>query len=405
MPKFKVVLQRFPYGSVEHTPVVNWLLGFVSEVSADRRFELIIPNPLDDTPITMTRNRSVEIARQLEADFLVMVDSDMDPDCELKDDPLAKPFWKTTIEFMLKHHGPCVVGAPYCGPPPHENIYVFQWTNKETGVPADDVRGIRLDQFSREHAAILGGIQEVAALPTGLIVFDMRGFDKIKPPYFNYEYEGDGPRCDSCHHPVPGKQTHKASTEDVVTTRDLSLGGVPQFCNWDAWAGHRKTKTVRKPRLFTADGIAEKMHHAILTRNVSGKQLLEIDGSRFAAEIAAAEAQGVVPHDFKVHGPGNVAKVDPLSVELDRISNQKVAGDPNTEIAASIEESGLAANDYANLFNGPLPNGTIEFGDPAFSLPPVTFGDLLLPMDGLVPPGALDPNSLPMRLKGLTPPS
>lgn len=351
MPKYKVVLQRFPYGSVEHTPVVNWLLGFAGQVAQDRRFDLVIPSPLDDTPITMTRNRSVEIAQKFGADFLVMVDSDMDPDCELGQDPLAKPFWPTTIDFMLKHHGPCVVGAPYCGPPPHENVYVFNWQHLESHKPANDVRGLKIGQFSREHAATLGGIQEVAALPTGLIVFDMRGFDKIKPPYFSYEYENDGAQCPACKHPVPGKQTHKASTEDVVTTRDLSLGGVPQYCNWDAWAGHRKVKTVRKPQLFTADGVAEKMHEAILNRRVTGEQLLEIDGSRFAAEIAAAEAQGVVPADFKKHRPQGESAAFAL------------AFDGQGPIPAMTHASDLQPEDYSDLLK---PEGK-----------PITFGDLL----------------------------
>lgn len=274
MPKYRVFVQRFPYGSVEHTPCVTWLMEFAQHVTKDPRFDVIFGKPLDDTPITMTRNRSVELAKKASADFLLMIDSDMDPDCELGTDPRVKEFWPTTIDFMLNHKGPCVVGAPYCGPPPAENIYVFNWQNMET-LDTKDLGGMKIGQYSREHAFMLQGIQEVAALPTGLIVFDMRGFDRIEPPYFSYEYDNQGPRCAGCGHPERGPESSKASTEDVVTTRDLSIAGVPQYCNWDAWAGHRKVKTVRKPRPFTADGVAAKMHDAVKNRIRDDERLVD----------------------------------------------------------------------------------------------------------------------------------
>lgn len=288
MPKYRLVLQRFPYGSVEHSPCVTWLMKFVAK--ADPRFELLLPAPLDDTPITMTRNRSIEVARALEADFLMMIDSDMAPDCELGQDVFAKPFFPTSIDFMLQHHGPCAVAAPYCGPPPNENIYVFNWQNMETN-GTNDLKGMKLGQFSREHAYQMKGIHEVAALATGLIIFDMRGFDKIEPPYFSYEYEKSSVKCDACHQPKRGIEAAKASTEDVVTTRDLSIGGVPQYCNFDAWAGHRKMKTVRKPQPFTSDGVAAKMHDALLKRLHSGSRVAQITPHpRDAEAIRKAEA-------------------------------------------------------------------------------------------------------------------
>lgn len=327
MPKYKVVFQRFPYGSVEHTPVVNWMLRFVDEVSKDPRFELIIPPPLDDTPITMTRNRSVEIAKSLGADYLVMIDSDTVPDVELGDDPLAKPFWSTTIDFMLKHHGPCVVGAPYCGPPPLENIYVFNWQNMESHVPGDETGGMRLGQYSREHAAILGGIQKVAALPTGMIVYDMRAFDKIPYPYFEYEYENHGPACGGCGRHKPGKETHKGSTEDVVNTRNLGAAGVPQYCNWDAWAGHRKMKTVRRPRPLTTDIVAAKMRDAVLKNQELGDRLVDIKPpANLAAEIAAAEAE----------------------YEAEKAARLNYAVD---EVRSNAEKAGVPVEHYAQLFN------------------------------------------------------
>lgn len=285
MPKFKILLARFPYGGREESECVDWLIDVCGEIRADPRFELY-RGRINDTPITMTRNAALVGAVESGMDFVMMVDSDMAPDCELGVDPAAKPFWPTTIEFMLDHKGPCVVGAPYCGPPPHENVYVFQWADRETDSPNSDGR---IEQFTREQAAVMAGIQETAALPTGLIIFDTRAFKGHPHPWTYYEYEGDGSPCEKCGVRTPGPQAKKGSTEDVTLTRDLSLAGVPQYCNWDAWAGHVKRKVVRKPRLLKADAVATRMHQAIVSRRREGESLVEAKGSRFADDIRTAE--------------------------------------------------------------------------------------------------------------------
>ena len=73
-----------------------------------------------------------------------------------------------------------------------ENVYVFIWRNADSTVPTN---GIRLDQYTREEAAGMAGITPVAALPTGVIMYDMRLFDLLPHPYFQYEYNGDGDPC------------------------------------------------------------------------------------------------------------------------------------------------------------------------------------------------------------------
>ncbi|MEK0126623.1 hypothetical protein, partial [Bordetella pertussis] len=89
--------------------------------------------------------------------------------------------------------------------------------------------------YSRAEASQFTGIGEVAALPTGLIMYDMRIFDMLEPkdenskPWFYYEW-------------ADKYQSEKASTEDVSATRDMSLVGQqvlgysPVFCAWDSWA-------------------------------------------------------------------------------------------------------------------------------------------------------------------------
>jgi hypothetical protein len=256
--KLNVGLVTFSYGgnggiSSEVPDIREWMTPLVAEASRDPRIENIRIWNLADTPITMTRNRAVLQAREYGVDVLVMIDSDMKPDCE----PCGKPFFTSSFDFLYDHYekGPCVIGAPYCGPPPMECVYVFEWRNMQTGNANPD---FQLKMYERSQAVKMSGIQECAALPTGLIMYDMRAFELTEPnteadkPWFYYEY--------------PDKyQAEKASTEDVTQTRDLSLVGTqklgynPLFCNWDAWAGHWKPKCVGKPQFIEAKHISEKL--------------------------------------------------------------------------------------------------------------------------------------------------
>lgn len=286
--KLRVGVARFPYGgnggtSSEVPQVGTWLAKVAVKASKDPRIEWIWMPTFSDTPISMTRNLAVETARRLEIDVLVAIDSDMMPDCELHPtNPTAKPFFSSSFDFLYEHYqrGPVMIAAPYCGPPPHENVYVFQWVNKETDRPDDDAYSLALDQFSRPEAARRTGFEAVGALPTGLFMVDMRLFDIAKPPYFYYEYEGDGTKCAVCGCRPPGKQSSKCSTEDVTATRDLSLIGLeklgynPIFVNWDAWAGHVKPKVVRKPVIMSTDQVNERLVAAIKRDHRSDERLM-----------------------------------------------------------------------------------------------------------------------------------
>jgi hypothetical protein len=259
--KFNVGFCTFSYGgnggiSSEHPDIREWMVPLVAELARDARVDQIRIWNLADTPITMTRNRAVLQAREYGVDVLVMIDSDMKPDIN-SGDPTAKPFFKSSFDFLVDHYhkGPCVIGVPYCGPPPVECVYVFRWNNMQTSNPNPD---FQLEMYDRHTAVKLAGIQECAALPTGLIMYDMRAFEVTEPksdadkPWFYYEYKDHF-------------QSEKASTEDVTMTRDLSLVGTqklgynPVYCNWDAWAGHWKPKCVGKPQYIQAKDISQKL--------------------------------------------------------------------------------------------------------------------------------------------------
>lgn len=292
--KFNIGICTFSYGgnggiSSEVPDIREWMIPLVNEASRDERIGTIRVWNLSDTPITMTRNRAVLMARQHNIDFLLMVDSDMKPDVMNGQDPAAKPFFQSSLNFLINHYhkGPAVVGAPYCGPPPVECVYVFRWQDMQSAHPNPD---FQLEMYDRSTAVRMSGIQECAALPTGLILYDMRAFDLTEPtadgdkPWFYYEWKDKF-------------AAEKASTEDVTMTRDLSLVGAsklgynPVFCNWDAWAGHWKPKCVSKPQFIDASQIAKKMQQSFAANVSSEVKIVDLkSGDDFKRH---AEKQGV----------------------------------------------------------------------------------------------------------------
>lgn len=256
--KVSVLFARFPFGGSEHPAGTNWLIKTVLLAKNDHRISDVMHMDVDDTPITMSRNRVLKAAQQQKADIVCMLDSDMAPDLPIQG---AVPFWGSSLSFMLAHKGPCVVAAPYCGPPPHENVYVFRWDQKQSENPNVD---LGLEQYSREEALGRAGFEEVAALPTGLCLIDVRALDFLKGTWFDYEYED------------PPFNTRKATTEDVFFTRNLSLAGVPQYANWSAWAGHIKRKIVGKPCKLTVEQVREQFRDAVATGRTNKEKLVMI---------------------------------------------------------------------------------------------------------------------------------
>jgi len=304
--KLSILIATFPYAgnggiSSQADEVSDWVTETMLKAKGDSRISWIKKGKFSDTPITMTRNRSVTAARECGADILLMVDSDMWPDKRLQQgDTTAKPFFDTSFDFLYKHYdrGPVVIGAPYCGPPPNEVVYVFQWKSQESDQPNPDMQ---LSKYDRDTAAMMTGIQHCAALPTGLIMFDMRAFELTEPKKkqegllerlmepVNQQLDDNHPmtraqmreytqRCLDAKQNAEQSwfyyewsdqyQQHKGSTEDVTATRDIASHGILQLgynplrCNWDTWAGHWKVKCVDKPVRLTSDDVNAKLIRA-----------------------------------------------------------------------------------------------------------------------------------------------
>lgn len=184
-------------------------------------------------PTDRCRNHVVKSARANKFDFVLMLDDDQIPDLLLGKEPGAVPFLPTALDFCYEHKSPCMVGAPYCSGPPGQEVVVMK--HREYAPDNLNGCGLKIDKYTRDEAAVLTGIQRVAALPTGCLLADLRAFDVIEPPWFYYEYVD------------PPYNTLLASTEDVVLTRNADWLGIPQYCHWSAWAGHSKQFVVGKP--------------------------------------------------------------------------------------------------------------------------------------------------------------
>lgn len=266
--KVSVLFARFPFGASEHPACTDWLLKTQKTVLADPRIDKdrVFNTYVDDTPITMSRNRVLKQAREAGVDLVCMVDSDMVPDNLLGIEDNAVPFWDSSFDHWWNYYKqqPCCIFAPYCGPPPWEIPYIFRLCTRQGQHPNPDWR---LEMFSREEAACRTGFEKVDAGPTGLILIDMRALNVLPPPWFDYEWKDK-------------EQTEKGSTEDVVFTRNLAMLGVDQVVNWDAWAGHVKRKTVRKPQVLTSEMIAGSYREALKKNMHNEERTLIMDSSR-----------------------------------------------------------------------------------------------------------------------------
>lgn len=297
--------------SSEVPDIRKWFARTLLHCTKDVRIEHVDEETIADTPITMVRNRFVMHAREHQADVLVMVDSDMHPDLHIGEADV-KPFFETSFDFLYNHwdKGPCVIGAPYCGPPGligSENMYVFEWVAWGDHGPESP---FSLEQVSRQLAGRMRGIQQCAALPTGMIMYDMRAFELIEPSkksitevledvsshrmtveearlhlhqgFFYYEWSDNYAQ-------------DKASTEDVTNTRDISLAGVaalgynPVYCNWDSPVGHWKPWCVRgKPVIYRAENIAATFRNTVLNSLHADEAL--VDAASLRGTLTEKEA-------------------------------------------------------------------------------------------------------------------
>ena len=290
--------------SSEVPDIREWWSELVLKLRDDPRIGKVFTKTVADTPITAVRNDFVQMAKECDCHLLMMVDSDQGLQ-KHAGESWYKPFWDEAFNFIYDNYGkgPRMVFAPYVGS--QENVFVFKWSDGSSTKYNDE--SFELKPYDRQEAAMMSGIHEAAAGPTGLILIDMRCCDLVAPSgmrkrdvleklqtgemtvdeadwalhegHFFYEWETTF-------------ANKKASTEDVTFTRNVSLAGIeklgynPVFCAWDSWIGHHKPINVGRPQRFSADHVHASLRKAVVENSRPNEVILDLsqqfDQSQFA---------------------------------------------------------------------------------------------------------------------------
>lgn len=319
------MLARFPGNYSEHPKSSNWIRRTFGRMRPKRllRWQSTASHTIEqwecdhpeisevvlwdrsDTPIDMVRNSCVRDALATNCDYLLMIDSDMAPD---EDGDADVGFWGSSWEWIRRQHVPTCIAAPYVGPGFHQNIYVFMWSNM-SDVKFGQEFNFSLRQYTREEAAMRGGIEPVAALPTGLILYDMRLFDRLRPPYYYYDFNKHF--------------SAKESTEDVTNTRNLSIlwhdvPGAGCYCNWDHWARHIKLTEFGPPVPHTNASVGEHLKRAWEAGIEPGERVVDVGGSNRLVTMDLEEMNAKVRKAFPDYVQMEYAGIAPHTVEWSR---------------------------------------------------------------------------------------
>ena len=296
--KVNILIARLSYNGYERVEIGTWLAQTEGVLNSHPRVNNLLHAPFQGYPTPCVRNQILVAAQKYGAHFAVMVDDDMIPDCNsahcaTKHTRLAqmadqKNFFPHVLDFMLAHNVPCVVGAPYCAGPPEERVLVTRFREFDENNANGPTEGVGLQGFAREEVYDRTGFEMVSALPTGLMMIDMRALAFLSPPWFEYEYETD----------VHDKL---ASTEDTVFSRNLCYMDVPQYCVWDSWAAHVKLKFVGRPRKYPLGAVplaVQKTMREQIAREQREARPADRDNPaarKVLTGLAALEADPVVP--------------------------------------------------------------------------------------------------------------
>lgn len=209
MKKLNVLLMHIAHGRNERCEVGTWLVDCYVQML--RGLPVNLGNGLvDGFPTSTARNSAVLEAQAAGADVLVQVDDDMLP---------SLSFFAHAVEFLSHHPGAVCIGSPYCGAAPAHNVQVMRRD---------------FSRFGRDEAAAKTGDELVGAIGTGLLACRLECFERVEPPWFEYEY------ADRYHATL-------IRTEDIHFTRRLTEAGGRVYCAWDHWSSHAKVEIVGKP--------------------------------------------------------------------------------------------------------------------------------------------------------------
>jgi hypothetical protein len=216
----KVLISFISRGMSLRGPAAIWLVEAFND-QVDPSAQVVGIDLCSAEPTSRARNMAVKRARKevslTARDILIMVDDDIHP---------SMGWYNRATRFLEDYPGPTCFASPYRGAPPERRV---------------EVQHIDGHRFTQEEAANKKDIEQVAAIGTGLIAFNMACFDQVEKanllPWFEYDYSD------------PPYNTDVSQTEDYHFLHNLILAGGRVFCDWESWSGHAKVEIVGKPEL------------------------------------------------------------------------------------------------------------------------------------------------------------
>jgi glycosyltransferase involved in cell wall biosynthesis len=147
-----------PSGTMVHATFAMSLAAMCKSLPKDIGLHFL---NIKSSNICLSRNRAVAAAQEAEAEYLLFLDSDM----SFPVDALSR------LLSSMQAYQCAVVGANYVMRQSPFKSLVYALPN----------------EVDKEITQV-NGICEVAKLPTGLMLIDMKVFNKLKKPYFRFPY-------------------------------------------------------------------------------------------------------------------------------------------------------------------------------------------------------------------------
>lgn len=197
LDRVNILIARTCSYQAEHPRLGSWLFHMGIDLGRDERVGACATTDDNRHRIHNSRNHMARYALDNGFHYLCFVDPDMHPDfrvghdfCDLKQQPdarpWARPFLRSSLDFMLTTQ--CgVVASPAVSGPPARRVNV--WTVKSLDEPPVNVTP---DEFARMKP----GFVQVAAIGTGLMLIDVDVFRKLPEPWFEDVYHEGSPQYD-----------------------------------------------------------------------------------------------------------------------------------------------------------------------------------------------------------------
>lgn len=174
--------------------------------------------------IHVCRNQAVDDAREFKATHLMFMDPDIVVDAYVGLKSWAKRWWPEAWKSAIGDRKQAVLGAPYVG---------------QAGLV--QVFDLNRQRFQADDVSTRSGWERIGAIGTGLLLIDMKVFDRLdetgeKMPYFADAFED-------------WRQAKMIATQDLFFCERCRKAGIPIYVNWDCWCAHWQNQPVLSPRV------------------------------------------------------------------------------------------------------------------------------------------------------------